>query len=410
MNKENKKIGNKIQEFCSKYIMLIVAILVFIIGIVSIFITAYFDGDFTNAVEKTSYRIDNIFINIGTIFVLLSFLYIIYKLTKKVSLKILIPVTLAITFIAQILWVNNVKLMPESDQGNIMIGAEAFCNGTFGNLMKEGEYFNIYPFQTALSFYVSIIHKIINMHGYMPIEYINVALSTFNLFMMYLIIALFWKNERIKRTGLFTLFGFSLYFLFFNVHFYGNIIGLTFGLIALYFTLKYLRNKKIYNIIITGIAITLSILFKSNYSIFLCGIILTLVLELLKDKKIRTFASIIIILGTYIILNTGFNFYIEKITGEKISKGVPMISYMYMGIAEPLNLSSGWYTADVVKIYENNNYDYESSSEESKELLKERINYLAQNPGYTIKYFGDKLRIYLAKSNISNSLVFMARG
>ena len=64
MNKENKKIGNKIQEFCSKYIMLIVAILVFIIGIVSIFITAYFDGDFTNAVEKTSYRIDNIFINI----------------------------------------------------------------------------------------------------------------------------------------------------------------------------------------------------------------------------------------------------------------------------------------------------------------------------------------------------------
>ena len=81
-----------------------------------------------------------------------------------------------------------------------------------------------------------------------------------------------------------------------------------------------------------------------------------------------------------------------------------------MGIAEPLNLSSGWYTADVVKIYENNNYDYESSSEESKELLKERINYLAQNPGYTIKYFGDKLRIYLAKSNISNSLVFMARG
>lgn len=244
----------------------------------------------------------------------------------------------------------------------------------------------------------------------MPIEYINVALSTFNLFMMYLIIALFWKDERIKRTGLFTLFGFSLYFLFFNVHFYGNIIGLTFGLIALYFTLKYLRNKKIYNIIITGIAITLSILFKSNYSIFLCGIILTLVLELLKDKKIRTFASIIIILGTYIILNTGFNFYIEKITGEKISKGVPMISYMYMGIAEPLNLSSGWYTADVVKIYENNNYDYESSSEESKELLKERINYLAQNPGYTIKYFGDKLRIYLAKSNISNSLVFMARG
>ena len=408
MNREKDR-GNKIQEFCDKYIMIIVSVLVFMIGIVSIFVTAYFDGGFSNAVEKTSYKKDNVFLNIGIVLLLLSLFYILYKITKKISLKILVPLILLIVFISQILWVNVVKLMPESDQGYIMVGAEAFCDGTFGNLMESGEYFDFFPYQIGMSFYISIVHKIINMHGYMPIEYINVALSVFNLFIMYLIIALFWKDERIRRIGLFVLFGFSVYFLFFNVHFYGNIIGLSFGLIALYFVLRYLKTKKVYNIIITGISITLSILLKSNYNIFLCGIILTLILELMTDKKIITFVSIIIILGIYIFLNIGFNFYIKKITGQSFSKGVPMISYIYMGIAEPTNSSSGWYTADVVKIYEENNYNNEEASKKSKELLKGRIRYLIQNPIYAIKYFADKLRINMVKSDFPNNLVLMAR-
>ena len=52
--------------------------------------------------------------------------------------------------------------------------------------------------------------------------------------------------------------------MFFNVHVYGNINGLTFGLIALYFTLKYLENKKKRYLVITAISMAISIALKKQ--------------------------------------------------------------------------------------------------------------------------------------------------
>ena len=60
---ENKNKGEKIQIFCSKYLVLVVAILTTIIGILSIVVTAYFENatySFTS--EKTTYRFDNILV------------------------------------------------------------------------------------------------------------------------------------------------------------------------------------------------------------------------------------------------------------------------------------------------------------------------------------------------------------
>ena len=119
------------------------------------------------------------------------------------------------------------------------------------------------------------------------------------------------------------LFGFSLYFVFFNVHVYGNIVGLSFGLIALYFTLQYLENKKPYNFLIIGISIAISILLKSNYNIFLCGIVLTLALEFFKDKKLRNkfvnVAGILVVLGSYLIAKSGFQYYVENKARTRIA-------------------------------------------------------------------------------------------
>lgn len=77
--------------------------------------------------------------------------------------------------------------------------------------------------------------------------------------------------------------------------------------------------------------------------------------------------------------------------GQELPEGVSMISYIYMGMAEPKWLSSGWYTEDTVEIYKRNDYNTEQSSEEAKELLKQRINYFMYNPKEALFYVGDKL-------------------
>ena len=57
---EEIKVGEKIQKFCSKYLVLVVAILTFIIGFFSIFVTAHFENaTYKFASEKTAYHFDN---------------------------------------------------------------------------------------------------------------------------------------------------------------------------------------------------------------------------------------------------------------------------------------------------------------------------------------------------------------
>ena len=63
-----------------------------------------------------------------------------------------------------------------------------------------------------------------------------------------------------------------MYWMFFNVHFYGNIIGLTLALTALLFTLLYLEKDKFYYLIFTGIFIALSIIIKTNYNM-VCNVV-----------------------------------------------------------------------------------------------------------------------------------------
>lgn len=138
-------------------------------------------------------------------------------------------------------------------------------------------------------------------------------------------------------------------------------------------------------------SIAISIILKSNFNIFLCGIVLTLGLEWLRNRKGKDILAILTILVLYSILQTSFQDWYEKRNNVELSKGVPMISFVYMGMAEEQNLSSGWYTQDTVKIYERNSYDYNKAKQESVTLLKNRLKHLGQNPGYTFHYFADKL-------------------
>ena len=51
-----KNIIQKVTENLTKYGIIIIAIIIGIIGILSIFITAYFDNDFSTINEKTFYK------------------------------------------------------------------------------------------------------------------------------------------------------------------------------------------------------------------------------------------------------------------------------------------------------------------------------------------------------------------
>ena len=148
---ERKIIGEKVQKFCSKYLVLIVAILTLLIGIFSICITAYFkNATYSFASEKTAYHIDNSIIIIALTIVALLILWGFSKLTQKIKSKWVFLAIIILTGIIQLIWVCSIKFMPYADQENVISCAKQLLHGDFEEFSKAYSYFGIYPFQIGI--------------------------------------------------------------------------------------------------------------------------------------------------------------------------------------------------------------------------------------------------------------------
>ena len=223
-------------------------------------------------------------------------------------------------------------------------------------------------------------------------QILNVIYSAISAISLYFIIKKLFKEDIVHKISLILISFFSIYFAFFSPHVYGNIPGLMFGLIALLFTLKFTDSNKIWHLIIIAISITFSYLLKNNYEIFLFAIIIELLLKSLRDLNLKSLIGILTICFMVFGLKTILYNTFEKITNYSVHEGVPVTSYIYMGIAEPVTLAPGWYTGDVENIYIQSGYNKEKSGKITEELMNKRLEYLSNNPAYTADYFYKKLQ------------------
>ena len=236
------------------------------------------------------------------------------------------------------------------------------------------------------------IFKIFNTRNPLYLQNLNVIYSTISAITLYFIVKKLFKEDIVHKISLIFIAFFSIYFAFFSPHVYGNIPGLIFGLISLLFTLNFINSNKTWHLVIIAISITIAYLLKNNYEIFLLAIIIELILKSLKDLKIKPIIGIIgiiaLVFGVKAIIYNQF----EKTTNYSLKEGVPVTSYIYMGIAKPVTLAPGWYTGDVENIYIKSGYNKEKSGKITKELMDKRLEYLANNPGYTADYFYKKVQ------------------
>ena len=236
------------------------------------------------------------------------------------------------------------------------------------------------------------VFKIFNTRSPICPQNLNVIYSAILAITLYLIVKKLFKEDIIHKIALIFIAFFSIYFAFFSPHVYGNIPGFMFGLIALLFTLNFIESNKIWHLVIIAISITISYLLKNNYEIFLFAIIIELLLKTLRDLKIKPILGILaiclVVFGTKAII---YNLF-EKTTNYSLKEGVPVTSYIYMGIAKPVTLAPGWYTGDVENIYIQSGYNKEKSGEITNELMSKRLEYLSNNPAYTADYFYKKLQ------------------
>lgn len=232
----------------------------------------------------------------------------------------------------------------------------------------------------------------LNTRSDLLLQTLNIIYSVLNGVILYCICKRIFKEEKVQKMCLVFITFFSLYWTFFCTHIYGNIPGLTFGLLAVLFTIKYIDNNKFYNLPIIGVFLAIAYLLKSNYEIFLCAVVITILINIINTRKLKDLLGVLLII--VIVFGTKGLIYkvAEKVLGYSLDTGVPMTAYIYMGISEPDTLAAGWYNSEVEEIYKDAGFDTEKSAEIVNELLKNRIEELKKYPSYTWNYFYSKFQ------------------
>ena len=326
--------------------------------------------------------------------------------SKKNIRKYLLILVIALYIIFTVIWVVFVRPGIGADQIHVANLAQTMNRGNldefFPNKTYSGltlwEYVERYTQQIPLAFIYNIFFKIIHFDEVEILRVINVIGTIGIILGIYKIGNQISKKHKINKTLLLILIETFIAIPMLTTFVYGDIPALTLCLWSAYFTMKYVETKKIKNMIFTSILTMIAYMMRMNTLIFIIATILYLLFNILEDLKTKiqnnelkeSFITIglIIMYITIIILPTKLitNYYINKYNFDK-TKSYPTISWVYISMSESVR-ANGWYNEE---IGEYALFNPEKAKEEYQIKIKERLNYFANNPGYTLDFYIKKI-------------------
>jgi len=305
--------------------------------------------------EVTLYINDNVLFTIVAILLLITAGIISYKNKPAIQQKLTViydktngivcfnsvkNTFVVLSIIECIVFVFITRMYPTDDQETLINAVEQFKNGNYSG-WASGEYFSMWPHQNGLVLFIVLLSYILPKYYVLAFQLLN-CIAVGGIY--------YYTDKILEKEGIgkfsrlvvlisyFVFFPFRMYVTFV----YGTILGLFFSVIAIYMCIKYLKDGQIKNAILSGIYCSLSSIAKSNYSIFIIGIVIFIVLYILKNKSYRKLSLIAIIGAIYFILSFSVKTTMHSITGEDVNKGMSSFSYFAMGLHENVYRGPGW--------------------------------------------------------------------
>lgn len=254
-----------------------------------------------------------------------------------------------------------------------------------------GGYLAIYPFQLGYITYLRILECFSTNVRFFYL--INVFLVILVNYLLYRIVKLITQNNSVQNWTLLLSFAF-LPELFFVLFIYGNLPGLCACLAAVYFGLKLIRDgfKKNLSWIWCVLFFVLAYQLKSNYQIAVVALGIVFILHAIKNHKywfiVMPFVTFALMLGSNKVITAVY----EAESGVQINAGLPMITYVAMGL-EPHNSQHrgpGWYDAYTINLFSKHHFNAEETSKAAKKKIKSEIKLYTNDPQKAGKFFTDK--------------------
>ncbi len=289
------------------------------------------------------------------------------------------------------LWVIMSMSAPTHDSLIVTRAGVAAALGDMSHITSS--YFQRFPFQLGYVLWTELWARLFDLgHGaYLFMEFVNVAcLAAGEMALVRLTHRLFRRKSITFATAL----SLALFFqpVIFCTFLYGNMPGFCFAAWSALLLVRFLETDRWRYVVGSGLCLAVSVTLKLNYLILLVAAVVVLLLHALRGRPIRRLLSILLLCAMVLSLKNVALWQYERRTDTDLGDGIPMVSWLAMGLHDAAT-APGWYSHQyTVGNFQSVGGDTDKAAEQSIEVIKVRLDYLADHPAEATDFFSKKIR------------------
>lgn len=316
-------------------------------------------------------------------------LYKLFLKFNKYSKKVIIPITLLVSFAIQIAIIFLFTVLPTADSQTVLSLALDMLYKNDYSAFQTGGYLYMFPFNYSYILYLKTLLAIFP-DNYLVIKIFNILLTLVITLMIYLIYKKINYKSKENDYGVLIFSATYIPSLFMSNFIYNDIIATAFFTSAIYFILRFVKEKSIKYIIIASILLSIGNYFRSVGAIILIAAVIYILLSLKEIGAGKIIASFCIIISLFNIPGWTQDAILQEtnIVNESIYNNSAPI-YMWLNIGINVEKFGFWDNRQSLNIYKSQgNYNKEQSTELFKKEIKKKFSNAA---------FGDIVEMYYKK-------------
>lgn len=285
---------------------------------------------------------------------------------------------------------------PAADSMTVYSMAEELASGQYLAIHPTDSYLSYYPHQVGLTAFFEILIRIyrllpVNLAPYHFIKCIYVLLACSTVLSLRGITRILWADRRAEFFYL-LMAGANLPFLMYTSYVYGEIPSFAAVCAGLCFLLRLLcqrpstRKRCIGDALASLLFLTLGVMLRKNNLIVIIAVLIVTTLQWLRQRrKALLVYGLLCALCSLSVLPLVKKSY-ELRADNRLSSGVPAISYLAMGMQEA-PCANGWYNGFNFNTYHDSGLDTAKTVEISQKAIRDRLEYFRAHPGYTADFY-----------------------
>lgn len=286
------------------------------------------------------------------------------------------------------IWVLATQYMAKSDQILVQYGAYMLHYKDYA-LFREAGYLARCQNQLGLVWISYLLSFVFGNYNFVAFQLLNVAA----LAIIYREMAEIGAYSGLKRSGQTAVYLLGILFFPLTMYcsfVYGTVPGLALSLVAIRQGILFLQSRKWQHGGWSVLAMTAAVLMKTNYVIFMIGLVITAVMVSLKKRQPRLLVFPVILAACCMLQSNVLAAVTERVTGQTLNAGSSAWAYVSMGLQDTAG-SAGWWNGYNEDSYIGSSYDAGVQAKEAKEDIGESLKRFTADRHAAVQFFSEKI-------------------